>query len=227
MVGGKGPTEFVYEMFLDEHGKKISKSKGNGVSIEEWLKYAPIESLAFYMYQTPTRAKKMYFSAIPKSVDEYINFANKFHQSEDVDKFSNPVWHVHGGNVPRYELGGITFSLLLNLASVCNSDDKSVFWSFISQYEKDLTPKKSKFLDKLVGYAIQYYKDFIKPKKLYISPSEEDKKLLGIVKSELIKLEKGCTPEDIQSIFYRTGTDSSYGNLRDFFKMLSFREITN
>lgn len=220
LVGGKGPIEFCYEMFLDEHGKKISKSKGNGISIDEWLKYAPIESLAFYMYQSPTRAKKMYFSVIPKSVDEYITFVEKFHKSEDAEKFANPVWHVHGGKVPKYELGGITFSLLLNLASVCNSEEKSVFWSFISQYGSDLDPKKSKFLDRLVEHAIQYYKDFIKPNKVYIKPSKEDKSLLENIKVELIQMEKDCAPEDIQSIFYKIGTDSNYENLRDFFKMV-------
>lgn len=220
LVGGKGPVEFCYEMFLDEHGKKISKSKGNGVSIEEWLKYAPIESLSFYMYQSPTRAKKMYFSVIPKSVDEYITFVEKFHKSDEAEKLNNPAWHVHGGKVPKYDMKGITFSLLLNLASVCNSEDKSVFWSFIFQYGANLDPKKSKFLDRLVEHAIQYYKDFIRPKKKYIDPSDSDKALLESVKIELIQLEKDCAPEDIQNIFYRIGTESNYENLRDFFKMV-------
>lgn len=219
IVGGKGPVEFCYEMFLDEEGKKISKSKGNGVSIDQWLKYAPIESLAFYMYQSPTKAKKMYFSVIPKSVDEYITFVEKFHQSTEAEKLENPVWHIHKGKVPTYELGGITFNLLLNLACVCNPEDKSILWSFISQYAPELNEKNAEFLDKLVVYTVKYYQDFIKPNKKYRIPETEDIVLLKKIQSLLSGIKKDCTPEEIQSIFYIIGKESHY-ELREFFRMI-------
>jgi len=219
LVGGKGPVEFCYEMFLDEEGKKISKSKGNGVSIDQWLKYAPIESLSFYMYQSPNKAKKMYFSVIPKSVDEYITFVEKFHESTDTEKLDNPVWHIHEGKVPKYELGGITFNLLLNLACVCNPEDKSILWSFISQYAPDLNEKNAKFLDRLVVYTVKYYQDFIKPNKKYRKPEAEDILLLKKIQSQLSQIKKDCMPEEIQSIFYTIGKESHY-ELRDFFKMI-------
>lgn len=220
VVGGKGPTEFCYEMFLDEHGKKISKSKGNGVSIEDWMKYAPIESLSFYMFQTPTRAKKMYFSVIPKSVDEYITFVTKYHESEGVEKINNPAWHIHNGNVPKYDLGGITFNLLLNLACVANPEDKNALWGFIEKYAPDLNREEARFLDRLVSHAVRYYKDFVKANKKYRELEDSDITLLEEVKLELMQMSDHSAPEEIQSIFYRVGKNSHYENLRDFFKMV-------
>ena len=220
LVGGKGPVEFCYEMFLDEYGKKISKSKGNGVSIDEWLKYAPVESLSYYMYQSPTKAKKMYFSVIPKSVDDYITAIEKFYQSDDAEKLNNPVWHIHKGKPPKYELEGINFNLLLNLACVCNPDDKSILWSFISRYAPGLDRENAQFLDQLVGYAVRYYEDFIQPNKSYREPSMTDIVSLKKIRLELEQLKKDCTAEEIQSIFYSIGKESGYENLRDFFKMI-------
>jgi lysyl-tRNA synthetase class 1 len=220
VVGGKGPTEFCYEMFLDEHGKKISKSKGNGVSIEDWMKYAPVESLSFYMFQTPNRAKKMYFSIIPKSVDEYITFVEKYHEAEGVDKINNPAWHIHNGDVPKYDLGGITFNLLLNLACVSNPEDKNALWGFIEKYATNLNREDAKFLDRLAGHAVRYYKDFVKANKKYRDLEDSDIALLEEVKLELMQVSDHFAPEEIQSIFYRVGKSSSYENLRDFFKMI-------
>jgi len=220
IVGGKGPVEFCYEMFLDEHGKKISKSKGNGVSIDEWLKYAPVESLSFYMYQSPTKAKKMYFSVIPKSVDDYMVALDKFHLSTEAEKLDNPVWHIHNGKPPKYDLQGITFALLLNLTAVCNAEDKSVLWSFISQYAPGLDKDNISFLDSLVEYAVRYYHDLIKPHKIYRKPTHDEVVLLKKVGESLIGLKKDCTAEEIQSIFYGIGKESGHENLRDFFKMV-------
>lgn len=220
VIGGKGPTEFCYEMFLDEHGKKISKSKGNGVSIEDWMKYAPIESLAFYMFQTPTRAKKMYFSVIPKSVDDYLTFVDKFHESEDADKINNPAWHIHNGKVPKYDLGGISFNLLLNLSCVANPEDKNALWGFIEKYAPNLNREEAKFLDRLAGHAVRYYKDFVKANKKYRELEDSDIALLEEVKLELMQMHDHSAPEEIQSIFYRVGKSSHYENLRDFFKMI-------
>jgi lysyl-tRNA synthetase, class I len=220
LIGGKAPAQFCYEMFLDEHGKKISKSKGNGITIGEWLTYAPIESLSFYMYQSPRKAKKLYFDMIPKSVDEYVNFVTKFHESSDEEKLNNPVWHVHNGKVPKHDLHGISFNLLLNLACACNPEDKSVLWGFIKQYFKGASAKDSPLLDKLADYAVKYYEDFIKPHKVYRKPTKEDVALLQDIKIKLQEIGSDVNAEEIQSIFYKAGKESHYENLRDFFKMI-------
>ncbi len=219
-IGGKAPAQFFYEMFLDEEGKKISKSKGNGITIGEWLTYAPIESLAFYMYQSPQKAKKLFFDVIPKSVDEYISFIQKFHNSSDEEKTDNPVWHVHFGNVPSHNLYGISFNLLLNLACACNPEDKHVLWGFIKQYASEATPENSLLLDELSTYAVRYYEDFIKPNKKYKKASPEDIQLLEIIKKDLQNLDSDCDAEDIQKVFYHVGKNSQYENLREFFKMV-------
>jgi len=219
IVGGKGPVEFCYEMFLDEHGKKISKSKGNGVSIDQWLKYAPVESLSYYMYQSPTKAKKLYFSVIPKSVDDYITSLEKFHESSEVEKVENPVWHIHRGKPPKYNLHGLTFSLLLNLSSVCNPEDKSILVSFVSRYAPELNKDEQRFIELLADHAVQYYHDFIKPNKQYRNPSEKDVSLLKEVANKLKDIKNDCAAEEIQSIFYTIGKGSGY-ELREFFKMI-------
>ncbi|MGB1540047.1 MAG: lysine--tRNA ligase, partial [Rickettsiales bacterium] len=141
ILGGKAPEQFCYEMFLDDKGQKISKSKGNGISIDEWLRYATSESLALYMFQSPRKAKRLYFDVIPKAVDEYVTFIGKYHEEEDeVKRLANPVWHIHGGNVPKIETG-LSFSLLLNLAAACNPEDASVLWGFITNYKPEDTPE--------------------------------------------------------------------------------------
>lgn len=220
VLGGKIPEQFCYEMFLDDEGKKISKSKGNGITIGEWLKYAPIESLSFYMYQSPRKAKKLFFDVIPKSVDEYIIFMFNFHNSSPEEQINNPVWHVHDGHVPEHNVYGLTFNLLLNLACACNPENKDVLWGFIYTYAPDASPDNDLFLDKLVGYAVRYYEDFIKPNKTYKVPSKEDAKILSEIRNNLEKMDKNEDPKNIQSVFYNAGKESHYDNLREFFKMV-------
>ena len=219
-IGGRGPSQFCYEMFLDEHGRKISKSAGNGLSVEEWLTYAPIESLAFYMYQSPRKAKKLYFDVIPKHVDDYIRYVIQFHNESENEKLKNPVWHINNGAAHEHNLYGISFSLLLNLACVCNPNDKSVLWGFIAKYAPNATPAKAPFLDQLAEYAVRYYNDFIKPKKIYRPPSAEDFALLDQIKIALETISHESTSEEIQNMFYRIGMASHYKDLRDFFRMI-------
>ena len=149
ILGGKAPEHYVYELFLDENGQKISKSKGNGLTIDEWLTYADTESLALYMYNTPREAKKLYFDVIPRAVDEYAQFLAAYPKQADAkDKLMNPVWHIHGGKPPAPEAGNVTFALLLNLATVANTEDKAVMWAFIRRYMPELSPETNPRLDK-------------------------------------------------------------------------------
>jgi lysyl-tRNA synthetase class 1 len=230
ILGARAPEHYVYELFLDDKGQKISKSKGNGLTIDEWLTYADTESLALFMYNKPREAKKLYFDVIPRAVDEYAQFLNAYpKQTEAKDQFMNPVWHIHSGNPPAPESGGVTFSLLLNLATVANTEDKAVMWAFLKRYMPALSPATQPRLDKLVGFAIRYYQDFVKPAKQYRQPTDEEKTALSDLAAALGKLPEGSTPEAIQAEVYNIGRrepytttqkDGSVGVAQSWFNML-------
>ncbi len=220
IMGGTPPTLLRYELFLDEKGQKISKSKGNGLTMEEWLRYAPTESLALYMYQSPSKAKRLYFDVIPRQTDDYLTYLSKYPAEDEVKRYANPVWHIHHGTPPAPEPAGISFSLLLNLASACNPEDKSVLWGFISRYAPEATPENSPFLDKMAGFAVQYYHDFVKPAKRYAIPSEQEKTALEQLKETLVTLPFDSTPETIQNAIYQLGKESGFTELKDYFKAL-------
>ncbi len=220
LLGSIPPVQFFYELFLNEKGEKISKSKGNSISVDEWLTYAPIESMLLFMYQSPSKAKRLYFDSIPKSVDDYLSFIKKYHETNDqLTKLSNPVYHIHSGKVPYINTYKLSFTLLLNLASVCNPDNKSVLWGFISQYTKEASPSNNPYLDQLVGFAIQYYNDFIKVKKNYLSPSIKHQQILHQINVLLDNLQE-ADAETIQSEIYKIGIENEYNNLKYYFQDL-------
>ena len=169
VLGGTPPEGFNYELFLDDKGAKISKSKGNGLTIDEWLTYAPTESLGLYMFQKPKTAKKLYFDVIPKAVDEYYTYLSAYGRQDWKERLNNPVWHMHNGNPPVMDLP-VSFAMLLNLVSASNAENKNVLWGFISRYADGVTAENNKSLDNLVGYAIRYFNDFVKPTKKFRAP---------------------------------------------------------
>jgi lysyl-tRNA synthetase class 1 len=198
ILGGRAPEHFVYELFLDEIGQKISKSKGNGLTIDEWLTYAPTESLALYMYQRPRQAKKLYFDVIPKAVDEYYSFLSAYPRQEWKERLGNPVWHIHDGNPPPIELP-VSFALLLNLVSASNAQNKSVLWGFISRHAPGVTPQTHPELDRLTAYAIRYFDDFVKPTKVFRPADEVERDALQKLSDALGTLPKGSDGEAIQN----------------------------
>lgn len=220
IMGAIPPTLLRYELFLDEKGQKISKSKGNGLTMEEWLRYAPTESLSLYMYQSPSKAKRLYFDVIPRQTDDYLTYLNKYPAEDEIKRFANPVWHIHQGTPPAPEVTGLSFTLLLNLASACNPEDKSVLWGFISRYAPTSTPQNSPFLDKMAGFAVQYYHDFVKPAKHYRAPTSQEKEALLTLKEVLNTLPNEATAEIIQNEIYTIGKESGFIELKDFFKAL-------
>jgi lysyl-tRNA synthetase class 1 len=220
LMGKSNPSGFAYELFLDEKGEKISKSKGNGITIDQWLKYASPESLSLYMYQNPKRAKKLYNEIVPKAVDEYLDFIEKGKTQNDLQLLMNPVWHVHNGKMPKEEII-MSFSMLLNLVETSNADSKELLWKFVRKYKKNISEKNHPIFDNLVGYAIKYYNDVIKLKKTYKKPNEDEKKTL----IALIKTLEDCSdemkPEEIQTLIYTVGKENGYAeNLRDWFKLI-------
>ena len=220
ILGKKSPSGFAYEMFLDEKGEKISKSKGNGITIEQWLKYASPESLTLYMYQNPKRAKKLYADVVPKAVDEYLACIDKFGEQDDKNKLLNPVWHIHKGNPPK-EKSIMPFSVLLNLVGTSNATDKEVLWKFIKKYKKDIKVTDHPILDSLVKYALKYFTDIVKPNKKYRKPNEKEKKALQDLINRLRDCKDETDPEAIQTIVYSVGKDNGYQeNLREWFKAI-------
>ena len=165
-LGGTPPEGFNYELFLDEKGQKISKSKGNGLTIDEWLRYASPESLSLFMYREPKAAKRLYFDVIPRHVDEYQQFLDGYQRQDDKQRLSNPVWHIHAGNPPKPDMP-ITFSMLLTLVSSSNAENAETLWGFIGRYRPGVTPQTHPKLDALVGYAIHYFRDFVLPEKKF------------------------------------------------------------
>jgi lysyl-tRNA synthetase class 1 len=221
ILGATPPEGMTYELFLDENGEKISKSRGNGLSVEDWLAYAPHESLAYYMYQSPKKAKRLHFDVIPKCVDEYLSHLGNYAGAEPDKQLTNPVHHIHAheGAVPASE-AGLSYNILLNLASVCNTEDKAVLWGFITRYAKGATPATAVMLDRLVGFAIRYYQDFVKPLKTYRKPDEMEIAALTDIRAELAKLPRDAVAEDIQYQVYEVGKRHPFKDLRAWFGVL-------
>jgi len=220
ILGSRPPEGFNYELFLDEEGKKISKSKGNGLSVDEWLTYGPPESLSLFMFQQPRRAKKLYFDQIPKAVDDYQTFLTKLGDEEPAKRLENPAWHIHGGDLPAPSRSGISFALLLNLASVCHAEDKDVVWAYVSRYAPAASPASDPSLDKLVGYAVRYYQDFVRPAKEYRAPSEIERAAMQSLKAKLAAMPADASAETIQDEVYAVGKEHPFENLRDWFRAL-------
>jgi len=198
ILGGRAPEHFVYELFLDENGQKISKSKGNGLTIDEWLTYAPTESLGLYMYQRPRQAKKLYFDVIPRAVDEYYTFLAAYPRQDWKERLGNPVWHMHDGNPPAIDMP-VPFSLLLNLVSASNAQNKDVLWGFISRHATNVTPKTHPELDQLVGHAIRYFDDFVRPTKTFRAADEVEREALEALDAALGALPADAGGEAIQN----------------------------
>ena len=220
ILGTSPPNGFAYELFLDEKGEKISKSKGNGITIEEWLKYATQESLALYMYQNPQRAKKLYPQVIPKAVDEYLTFLDKFDGQEMKEKLGNPVWHVHNGKPPK-EKNVISFGVLLNLVSASNAENEEVLWKFIKNYNSSIVREDHPILEKLIQNAIQYFNDIVKPSKNYRAANEDEKKALLELIEVLKNMPDGKDPSEIQTEVFSVGKNYyPKEKLRDWFKAI-------
>ena len=203
-LGGRPPEGFNYELFLDEKGQKISKSKGNGLTIEEWLRYASPESLSLFMYREPKAAKRLYFDVIPRNVDDYFQFLDGYPRQDGKQRLSNPVWHIHSGDPPRADMP-ITFQLLLTLVSSSNAENAATLWGFIGRYRPGVTPQTHPKLDAMVGYAINYYRDFVAPTKKFRDPTETERKALSDLREALSSLPSGATAEDIQNVVYEIG----------------------
>lgn len=219
VLGGVPPDGFNYELFLDEEGKKISKSKGNGISIDDWLRYAPKESLSNFMYSSPKSAKRLCFDVIPRNVDDYLSNLKNFKNESIQKQVDNPCWHIHNAYPPSID-ADISYSLILNLASVCNAENKDILWGFIKKYLPDSSPEKMPFLDELISHAVNYYEDFVKLNKKYKELSNSDRDALKYYLNELEKASLTATADDFQFITFECGKKFFPNELKNWFNLL-------
>ena len=220
ILGAVPPVQYVYELFLDDKGEKISKSKGNGISIDEWLTYATPESLSLYMYTKPRTAKRLFFDVIPKAVDEYFQHLAAFHKQDEAARISNPAWYIHKGNPPQ-DSPPISFALLLNIVSASNASDKEILWGFIGRYVDGANPQDNPVLDRLSEYAVRYYQDFVKPNKQYRAPSDKERAAMADLATRLETYEGDAKDAgELQTLIFSVGKDHEFENLREWFKAL-------
>ena len=218
ILGWKAPEHFTYELFLDDTGQKISKSSGNGISIDEWLSYASTESLSYFMYQKPKTAKRLYFDVIPKAVDEYHQQLRAYPGQDAKAQVNNPVYHIHNGDVPESRMV-VPFSMLLNLASVAGAEDKETLWGFIRRYAPEASAKTHPDLDAAAGFAVRYYNDFVKPGKTYRAPTDLEREALEDLRDRLKAWDGAADAEDLQGIVFACGRER-FDPMRDWFKAL-------
>ena len=219
ILGARKPETLVYELFLDEKGEKISKSKGNGLSLEQWLTYGPEESVAFYAYREPKKAKQLHMGVIPRAVDEYWQFREKYADQPIKERLGNPVHHIHDGRLPDGTLP-VTFGLLLNLVGVMGEASKEQVWGYLGNYVADASPEAYPELDRLIGHALAYHRDFIAPTLMRRAPEGVEIEALRRLDAELAALPADASAEDIQNIVYEIGKTGGFAELRDWFRAL-------
>jgi lysyl-tRNA synthetase class 1 len=232
VLGGTPPESFIFELFLDGEGQKISKSRGNGLALEDWFRYGSQESLSYYIFGNPKSAKKLHFDVIPRAVDDYLQQVEAYQSQTEPAPFGtndprprtqfldNPVWHVHGGEPPA-QGSPVSFALLLNLVGVANATDKAMLWAFIARYLPGATPESEPLLDRLAGYALQYYRDFVMPAKVYRAPSAQERAAMEDLAARLRSLPADTRDgETIQNEVYAAGKAAGFEPLRLWFQGL-------
>ncbi|TCP44105.1 lysine--tRNA ligase [Rhodovulum marinum] len=219
ILGGRKPEHFTYELFLDENGEKISKSKGNGLTIDEWLTYAATESLSYFMFQKPKTAKRLWWDVIPKAVDEYHQQLRAFPDQTPEQQLANPVWHIHGGNPPQSDMV-VPFAMLLNLASVAGAEDKTGLWGFIQRYAPEASPETHPHLDEAAEFAVRYFRDFVAPTREFRAPDAKERAAIEDLVARLKAWQGGQDAEELQSLVFAVGKDHGFEPLRDWFKAL-------
>ena len=219
VLGAKPPEGFNYELFLDAAGTKISKSKGNGLSVDDWLRYGAPESLAFYMYQSPRKAKRLHFDVIPRAVDDYAGFVASFPAQPVEQQLGNPAFHIHGGPPPALNLP-LSFGLLLNLVTVAGTTDPAVLWGYVSRSFPGTSPATHPALDRLVGYAIAYARDFVVPTLVRRQPDAREAAALADLDARLAVVGPDAAAESYQTEVYEAGKAAGFEPLRDWFTAL-------
>jgi lysyl-tRNA synthetase class 1 len=220
VLGGRPPEGFNYEMFLDEKGEKISKSKGNGLGLDDWLKYGSERSLEFYLFREPKKAKSLHLGLIPRAVDEYWQFREKWPEQPVEQRLGNPVHHIHNGKVPEPTSLPLTFGLLLNLTSLPGVQDKETAWRFVRRYAPETSPETNPELDELIGLAVNYARDFVVPGLQRRAPEGHEVEALRDLDAHLAGLPADASAEAIQNEVFEIGKRFPFESLRHWFQAL-------
>ncbi|WP_428393706.1 lysine--tRNA ligase [Lichenicoccus sp.] len=220
LLGAEPPLSLTYELFLDEHAQKISKSKGNGISVEEWLRYAPPESLSQFMFLAPQRAKRLCFDVIPRAADEYLANLARAPTQDEAALRGNAAWFIHDGAPPPASGTPVTFAMLLNLASVANTENPDVLWAFLERYRPGLTKQAEPLLARLVTHAVAYYRDFVRPQKRFRAPDAHEREALADLAETLKGFAANASPDDLQNLVFEVGKRHGFAPLRAWFGCL-------
>ncbi|MGN3975333.1 lysine--tRNA ligase [Tsuneonella sp. SYSU-LHT278] len=227
VLGGRRPEGLVYELFLDANGEKISKSKGNGLTIEEWLTYGSEESLGFYIFPNPKSAKSLHAGVIPRAVDDYWQFRAALADQPIEKRLGNPVWHLLGVTDPERAGAGdslpVTYALLLNLVGVLGPHaTREQVWSYLANYVDDADPAAHPALDRLVDNALSYNREFVAPGLVRARPTTNEAAALRELDRQLASMEPDTPAEDLQTMVYEIGKREEFGfaSLRDWFQAL-------
>ncbi len=218
-LGGRRPEHMTYELFLDDKGQKISKSRGNGLTIDEWLTYAATESLSYFMYLKPRTAKRLWWDVIPRAVDDYHQHLRAYPAQTVEQQTENPVWHIHGGNVPASGMA-VSFGMLLNLAAVAGTAGREGLWGFLRRYAPDASPETHPDLDAAVTHALRYFADRIAPARAFRAPSDGERAAILDLRARLAAWDGPEQDEALQTMVYAVGKDHGFDPLRDWFKAL-------
>jgi lysyl-tRNA synthetase class 1 len=219
VLGGVKPNHFTYELFLDDQGQKISKSKGNGLTIDEWLSYAATESLSYFMYQKPKTAKRMHFDVIPKAVDEYHQQLRAYADQDVEAQVNNPVWHIHSGQVPESRMV-VPFAMLLNLAAVSGATDARALWGFLRRYAPAASPECNPDLDRAAAFAVRYFRDRIAPTRVFRLATDMERAAMADLRARLVVWDGGLDADALQTMVFAVGKEHGFEPLRDWFKAL-------
>ncbi|HYN39823.1 MAG TPA: lysine--tRNA ligase, partial [Rhodospirillales bacterium] len=219
-MGGRPPHSFIYELFLDDRGEKISKSKGNGLAVDDWLAYAPAESLSLFMFQKPKTAKRLFFEVIPKTTDDWLDLLRRYPEQHAAARLDSPAWHIHAGAPPPVG-PDVGFATLLNLVGVCHSENPDVLWHFVERYRPGATPETAPIVARLIGHAIAYYRDFVAPQQQYRPPLPEESAALADLAAELAAAGAGADAETLQTLVYEVGKrHACFADLKAWFQAL-------
>ncbi|MEE4208203.1 MAG: lysine--tRNA ligase, partial [Parvularcula sp.] len=218
-LGAEPPAGFNYQLFLDEHGKKISKTKGNGLTIEEWLRYAAPETLQLFNFTAPKKAKKLYFDVIPKTADEYWTHVGKYAEQDEAKRAENPAWYIHQGDVPSVT-PPVSFALLLNIVDASGTSDPDVLRGFVAKYRPDASKEEMTAMEPMLSYAVNYFQDFVLPKKSFRDPTDQERAALEFLSARLKEVGDGEVEDVYQTLVFDAGKAQDYENIREWFKGL-------
>ena len=215
ILGVEPPLTYFYELFLDAEGQKISKSKGNGLSMEDFLSYTIPPALEHFMFGSPRSASRLHHGVIGRSTDDYLKALKAYPALGDRQRLDSPVWHIHRGNPPIHETD-ISYGLLINLATVTAAPSGDVLTRHMGGLD-DLSESDSVLVQSMIDGAVAYVGDHVE--RSVRSPTPMEETALSDLATRLEAMED-VSAEDYQTVVYQVGKDHGFDPLRSWFQCL-------